>query len=117
MCTHYFLESRMEPLSKHIMVNIRTVKTLSVKFLCDTRWNSDISPSSRPFDKKLAYTFHKYRTSPTVDIIFDYINFRNQFQVPVYCGETLEYSNEWMSTFRGVLDSCGFGRHVWLYKK
>jgi hypothetical protein len=118
---HYFNKEKLnvllEPLYRRITDSIRKVDTNHIIFLGGAQWNSDFSPFSRPFDKKLVYTFHKYWTSPSVDVILDYIKFRNQFQVPIYCGETGENSNEWMSTFRGVLDSCGIGWHVWPYKK
>jgi endoglucanase len=63
------------------------------------------------------YTFHKYWTKPTQDVIQQYVDFSNKYQVPIYCGETGENTDEWVASFRKLLDSNRIGWHFWPYKK
>jgi hypothetical protein len=63
------------------------------------------------------YTFHKYWTSPKQEVIQPYIDFSNKYNVPIYCGETGENTNQWIDSFRVTLESAGIGWHYWPYKK
>jgi len=71
----------------------------------------------KPFDNNLVYTFHKYWTAPTRAVVQPYINFSNRYNVPIYCGETGENTDEWINSFRQMLDSNKIGWHFWPYKK
>jgi hypothetical protein len=86
-------------------------------FLGGAQWNSDFRPFGKPFDKKLVYTFHKYWTEPTKQVIQDYLDFSNKYRVPLYCGETGENDDVWIETFRKVMDSNNVSWHYWPYKK
>ena len=81
------------------------------------QWDSNFKIFGEPFDKKLVYTFHKYWTATTVDVIQDYLDFRDKYNVPIYCGETGENSDEWVMNFRVLLDQHKIGWHFWPYKK
>jgi hypothetical protein len=63
------------------------------------------------------YTFHKYWTAPTTEVIQDYLDFRDKHNVPIYCGETGENSDEWVQQFRETMDSHRVSWHYWPYKK
>jgi len=118
---HYFdkekLNPLLEPLFKQITKAIRETDRNHILFLGGAQWNSNFEPFGIPFDSKLVYTFHKYWTPPTKEVIMDYINFSNKYNVPIYCGETGENENAWVETFRKVLDSNYIGWHFWPYKK
>lgn len=111
------LNPKLEPLYKKITAAIRTVDKNHLIFLGGAQWDSNFDVFGKPFDDKLVYTFHKYWTSPTKDVIQPYINFSNKYNVPVYCGETGENTNEWITQFRQMLDSNNIGWHFWTYKK
>lgn len=118
---HFFdtatLNPMLEPVYKIITDSIRQVDTNHLLFIGGAQWNSNFAPFSSPFDRKLVYTFHKYWTAPEPEVIQDYLLFSNKYNVPLYCGETGENSNEWVSRFRTVLDSCQISWHFWPYKK
>ena len=118
---HYFDSSHfnplLEPFYKQITAAIRTVDKNHLIFLGGAQWNSNFRPFGKPFDNKLVYTFHKYWTPPTLDVIKDYIDFSNRFNVPLYCGETGENNDEWVMAFRKLLDEQQIGWHFWPYKK
>ncbi len=118
---HYFDKDHynplLEPLYKQITKAIRESDPNHLIFLGGAQWDSDFKIFGEAFDKKLVYTFHKYWTATTVDVIQDYLNFREKYNVPVYCGETGENSDEWVMNFRVLLDQHKIGWHFWPYKK
>jgi len=112
-----YFNPKLEPLYKLITTAIRSVDKNHLIFLGGAQWDSNFDVFGEPFDDKLVYTFHKYWTAPTKDVIQSYINFSNKYHVPVYCGETGENTNEWIQQFRQMLDSNNIGWHFWPYKK
>lgn len=118
---HYFDAShfnpRLEPLYKRITAAIRQVDPNHLLFLGGAQWDSNFAPFGPPFDNKLVYTFHKYWTPPTQEVIQSYIDFSNKHNVPIYCGETGENTNEWIDSFRTTLEAARIGWHFWPYKK
>ncbi|HET7896960.1 MAG TPA: cellulase family glycosylhydrolase, partial [Flavisolibacter sp.] len=108
---------KLEPLYKRITAAIRQVDKNHLIVLGGAQWDSNFAPFGPPFDSKLVYTFHKYWTSPTQEVIQSYIDFSNKYKVPIYCGETGENTNEWVDSFRTTLESARIGWHFWPYKK
>jgi aryl-phospho-beta-D-glucosidase BglC (GH1 family) len=108
----------LEPLYKDITKAIRTVDKNHILFLGGAQWDSYFGIFGKPFDAKLVYTFHKYWTQTTTkEIIQDYLDFRDKYNVPIYCGETGENTDEWISGFRITLEQNNVGWHYWPYKK
>jgi len=118
---HYFkgdsLNQYLEPLYKEITRAIRTVDKNHIMILGGAQWDSNMKMFGRPFDSKIIYTFHKYWTKTTPDVIQEYIDYRNKYNVPIYCGETGENKDEWVHDFRVLLDQNNIGWHYWPYKK
>ncbi|PWT94656.1 MAG: glycosyl hydrolase family 5 [Bacteroidetes bacterium] len=118
---HYFdkakLNPLLEPLYKKIVKAVREVDPNHLVFLGGAQWDSDFSIFGSPFDPKAVYTFHKYWTATTQDVIQSYLDFRTKFHVPIYCGETGENKDEWVSEFRMLLEKNNVGWHYWPYKK
>jgi endoglucanase len=118
---HYFDKEKLNPLLeivyKEITKAIRLVDKNHILFLGGAQWDSNFGVFGPPFDNKLVYTFHKYWTEPTQQVIQDYIDFSNKYNVPIYCGETGENSDNWVKNFRLVLEKNNIGWHYWPYKK
>lgn len=118
---HYFDKSKLNPLLegmyKQITDSIRQVDKNHILILGGAQWDSDFSPFGPPFDSKLVYTFHKYWTATGIEVIQSYLDFRDKYNVPIYCGETGENNNEWVAAFRKTLDENNTGWHYWPYKK
>lgn len=107
----------LEPLYKEITKAIRAVDKNHIVFLGGAQWDSNFGIFGIPFDTKAVYTFHKYWTDTTNTVIQDYINFRNKYNVPIYCGETGENNDAWVGGFRNTLEKNNIGWHYWPYKK
>jgi endoglucanase len=118
---HYFdvkkLNPKLEPLYKRITSAIRKVDSNHIIFLGGAQWDTNFSVFGPPFDTKLAYTFHKYWTKTTVDVIQDYIDYRDKYNVPIWMGESGENTNEWITKFRILLEKNIIGWCFWPYKK
>lgn len=112
-----YFNPKLEAVYRRIASAIREVDKNHLLFLGGAQWDSNFAPFGPPFDSKLVYTFHKYWTPPTREVIQPYIDFSNRYQVPVYCGETGENTNEWIDSFRVTLEDAGIGWHFWPYKK
>jgi len=118
----YFKEEEfnpyLEPVFKQIAAAIRTVDKNHILILGGAQWDSNFKPFGAPFDSKLVYQFHKYWTKTTgKEVIQDYIDFRDKYNVPIYCGETGENKDDWCEAFRKTLDENNIGWHYWPYKK
>lgn len=118
---HYFdtekLNPALEPFFKELVSEIRMIDTNHIVFIGGAQWNSNFSVFGEPFDKNSVYTFHKYWTAPTVDVIQSYIDFRNNYNIPIWMGESGENENDWIKEFRQTLESNNIGWSFWPYKK
>jgi len=112
-----YFNPKLEGLYKRITAAIREVDKNHLIFLGGAQWDSNFAPFGEPFDSKLVYTFHKYWTAPTQEVVQPYIDFSNKYNVPIYCGETGENTNEWIDSFRTTLEIAKIGWHFWPYKK
>jgi aryl-phospho-beta-D-glucosidase BglC (GH1 family) len=118
---HFFdtthLNPLLEPLFKKVTAAVRKVDKNHLIFLEGAQWASNFSAFGKPFDDKLVYQFHKYWTPTTIDVIQSYIDFRNKYNIPIYCGETGENDDDWVANFRKLLEQNNIGWHFWPYKK
>lgn len=118
---HYFdkdkLNPLLEPFFKRLTAAIRTVDKNHIVFIAGAQWNSNFSVFGKPFDDNLVYTFHKYWTPATKEVVQDYIDFGEKYQVPIWMGESGENTNEWITEFRTMLEKENIGWCFWPYKK
>lgn len=109
--------SRLEPLYKRITSAIREVDSKHIIILGGAQWDSNFTVFGPPFDRNIMYTFHKYWTAPTQDVIQDYLDFRDRYNVPVWLGESGENTDQWIEQFVRVLEKNEVGWCFWPYKK
>lgn len=118
---HYFdaasLNPRLEPLYRQIVSAIRQVDRNHIIFLGGAQWDSNFKVFGPPFDPKLAYTFHKYWMDVNQGAIQEYLNFRDKYKVPIWMGESGENTDEWISSFKTLLETNNIGWCFWPYKK
>lgn len=118
---HYFdtasLNPKLEPLYRRIVSGIREVDGNHIIFLGGAQWDGNFKVFGPPFDPKLAYTFHKYWMTVNQDAIQQYLTFRDKYNVPVWMGESGENTDEWIDSFRTLLEAHDIGWCFWPYKK
>jgi len=109
--------SKLEPIYKKLAAAIRTVDPNHLIILGGAQWDSNFDVFGPPFDSNLMYTFHKYWTAPTEEVIQPYLDFRNRYNVPLWLGESGENSDAWIHDFVQVLEKNQIGWAFWPYKK
>jgi aryl-phospho-beta-D-glucosidase BglC (GH1 family) len=118
---HYFeaaqLNPKLEPLYRRIVTGVREVDRNHVIFLGGAQWNTNFKVFGAPFDSKLVYTFHKYWMEVNQGAIQEYLDFRDKHTVPVWMGESGENTDEWIRSFRTLLETHNIGWCFWPYKK
>jgi aryl-phospho-beta-D-glucosidase BglC (GH1 family) len=111
------LNQKLEPVYRKIVSAIREVDKNHVLFLGGAQWDSNFKIFGPPFDDKLVYTFHKYWVPVKVDAIQPYLDFRTKYNVPIWMGESGENTDEWIDSFRKLLETNDIGWCFWPYKK
>jgi len=118
---HYFdkdyFNPKLEPLYRKITTAIRQVDKNHIIFLGGAQWNSNFKIFGAPFDKKLVYTFHKYWVDVNQQIVQEYIDFSDKYKVPIYMGESGENTDEWIASFRELLEKNKISWCFWTYKR
>src|SRR4029079_13439553 len=102
---------------KRMTAAIREVDPNHIVIFGGAQWDSNFKVFGAPFDRNSAYTFHKYWTEPTVAVIQEYLDFSKRYDVPIWMGESGENTDEWITTFRTMLDEHEVGWCFWPYKK
>jgi endoglucanase len=111
------LNLKLEPLYRKIVTAIRQVDKNHIIFLGGAQWNTNFKVFGQPFDQKLVYTFHKYWMDVKQEAIQEYLDFSNKYDVPIWMGESGENSDEWIASFRTLLERNGVGWCFWTYKR
>jgi endoglucanase len=118
---HYFdtaaLNPKLEPLYRNVVSGIREVDKNHIIFLGGAQWDTNFKIFGPPFDDKLVYTFHKYWMDVNKDAIKEYVDFRDKYNVPIWMGESGENTDEWITSFRSLLEQNEIGWCFWPYKK
>ena len=120
IATHFdanYFNPKLEPLYRKIVSGIRTVDKNHIIFLGGAQWDGNFKVFGPPFDDKLAYTFHKYWFTVNQEAIQEFLAFRDKYNVPVWMGESGENTDEWISSYRTLLEKHDLGWCFWPYKK
>jgi hypothetical protein len=111
------LNSSLEPLYRRLAGEIRKVDPHHILFLGGANWDGNFSVFGKPFDKNVAYTFHKYWSETDESVIRQYLDFRDRYDVPIWMGESGENMDEWIGRFVKMLEQNNIGWAFWPYKK
>lgn len=107
----------LDPLYKRIAAVIREVDKEHILILEGANWASDISALGEPFDDRVIYQFHKYWSLCDTERLQPFLDFRDRWQVPIWCGETGESNYEWYRACSRILREHGIGWNFWPHKK
>ena len=121
---HYFkddfphLNANLEPFYKRCTAAIREVDNNHIILLAGAQWNSNFEVfSDWTFDDKIMYTCHRYWCDTLQNNIQDYVDFRDKVNLPMYMGETGENTDQWVGSWRRLMEKNNIGWHYWPYKK
>jgi endoglucanase len=106
---------------KQLMVDItKAIREVDQKHLIiieGNGWGNNYNGILPPWDNNMALSFHKYWNYNDPGSIKHIINFREQYNIPVWLGETGENSNVWFTEAVRLLEQNNIGWAWWPLKK
>jgi hypothetical protein len=96
---------------------IRQVDTNHLLIIEGNGWGNNYNGILPPWDPNLVISFHKYWDSPTTNSMQGKLNMRDQWNMPLWLGETGENSNEWFRDVAHLCDLFNIGWSWWPWKK
>lgn len=112
------LNGKLEDIYKMGVAAIREVNTNHIILLGGAQWNGNFKPlKDSKFDDKIMYTCHRYGGDPTPAAIKNFIQFRDDVNLPMYMGEIGHNTDEWMAAFCKTMEDNNIGWTFWPYKK
>jgi endoglucanase len=117
--TNYKLEgnSALKKLFSELTNEIRQIDKKHIIFIEGNQFANDYTGLTPPWDKNMAYSFHKYWNPTTVETIQKYLDMRDQYNVPFWMGESGENSNEWFRDAVNLFETNNIGWSWWTIKK
>ncbi len=102
-----------------IIAGIRAKDSKHIIFIEGNCWGGNFSGLSTltSLDNNIAFSFHRYWNTNDIGSIQEKINFRNQYNVPMWMGESGENSNHWFADAIKLLESNDIGWSWWPEKK
>jgi endoglucanase len=111
------LNPLLEPLYKKVVASIREVDSHHLIFLGGAQWNTNFGVFGAPFDPGLVYTFHRYWCDTTQAVVQEFVDFGEKHDVPLWMGESGENTDQWIKSFRNLLERNNIGWCFWPFKK
>ncbi len=105
------------PLYKRITAAIREIDKKHMITLEGANWATDWSVLGEPFDNNLFYEFHKYWDSIDKSSIQNFLDKREQYNIPIWVGETGENSNDWIWPTIQLFEDYNIIWSFWPWKK
>ncbi|MGD9929647.1 MAG: cellulase family glycosylhydrolase [Mangrovibacterium sp.] len=113
-------DSSNEPL-RELMVRItqaiREVDQNHLIFIEGNCWANNMTGMFPPWDDNLAYSFHKYWNGTDKNTISEFLGWREQYNVPIWMGESGENANQWFYETIRMLELQQVGWSWWPMKK
>ena len=96
---------------------IRQVDTNHLVIIEGNCWGGNYNGILPPWDANLAISFHKYWDAPTAESLQGRVALRDQWNMPLWLGETGENSNEWFRDVARFAEQANIGWAWWPWKK
>lgn len=113
-------EKNNAPLRKlmvDITTAIREVDKKHIIIIEGNGWGNNYNGILPAWDKNMVLSFHKYWNYNDQKSIERIIKTRDQYNIPVWLGETGENSNVWLTEAIGLLEKNNIGWALWPLKK
>ncbi len=106
-------------LFRKIITGIRQSDPNHLIFIEGNCWSGNFNglSSLATFDGNLAFSFHRYWNRNDLGTIQEKLNFRNQYNIPLWMGESGENSNHWFADAVTLLETNDIGWCWWPEKK
>jgi endoglucanase len=96
---------------------IREVDTNHLIFIEGNCWGNNYNGIFPLWDENMALSFHKYWNYNTTASIQKMLDYRTQYNVPIWLGESGENSNVWFKDVISLVEKNNIGWALWPMKK
>lgn len=96
---------------------VREVDSNHLIFIEGNCWANNMTSMFPVWDDNMAYSFHKYWNGTDRGTINEFLEYRDQYNVPIWLGESGENSNQWFYKTIQMLESQKIGWSWWPLKK
>ena len=96
---------------------IREVDNNHIIFISGNCWGNNYEGIFPLWDDNLVVSFHKYWNPNNVASIQKFLDYRTQYNVPIWLGESGENSNVWFKEIITLVESNNIGWAFWPMKK
>ena len=96
---------------------IRSHDTNHIIFIEGNWFANDYTGLTPPWDNNMVYSFHKYWNDNTQNTIQWVLDMRNQYNVPLWMGESGENSNVWFKEAISLFEDNDIGWAWWPWKR
>jgi endoglucanase len=113
-------EKKNEPLKSLLVAITKAIREVDQKHIIiieGNGWGNNYNGMLPPWDKNMVLSFHKYWNYNNQASIQHILDTREQYNVPVWLGETGENSNVWFSEAIHLLETHNIGWAWWPLKK
>jgi endoglucanase len=109
--------AQLKQLYTDIIQTIRAVDNNHIIFIEGNWFANDFTGLTPPFDDNMVYSFHKYWSHNNQNSIQWMLDLRNQYNIPIWCGESGENSNVWFTDAIKLFETNNIGWAWWPMKK
>jgi endoglucanase len=117
--TNYPLEGNvaLREFLSDITKAIREADTHHMVFIEGNHFATDFTGLTPPWDSNMAYSFHKYWNPTTIETIQQFLDLRDNNNVPLWMGESGENTNDWYKSAVELFETNSIGWAWWTIKK
>ncbi|MBT4062357.1 MAG: carbohydrate-binding protein [Lentimicrobiaceae bacterium] len=109
--------TQLRALYEEITDSIRAVDTSHIIFIEGNWFANDFTGLTPPWDDNMSYSFHKYWNYNDPGSISWALDLRNQYNIPLWMGESGENSNVWFTDAIELFEDNNIGWSFWPYKR
>lgn len=109
--------SEIKSLYVQVTNAIRSHDTNHIIFIEGNWFANDFTGLTPPWDNNMVYSFHKYWNNNTQNTIQWVLDMRDQFNVPLWMGESGENSNVWFKEAIKLFEDNNIGWAWWPWKR
>lgn len=113
-------DSENKPLRKlmvRITEAIRKIDQNHIIIIDGNGWGNNYNGVLPPWDGNMVLSFHKYWNYNNTEAIQKYLDYRDQYNIPIWLGESGENSNAWFTDAIALMEKNNIGWCWWPLKK
>ena len=111
------LVPRLKQFYKEAIAAIREVDTVHLFTLEGHHWATETDIFDEKYDDQVVLHFHRYWMTPDKSSLQKFIDKAEEWNIPLWLGESGENTNEWYAAFYPLCASLGIGYNLWPWKK